>query len=115
MKIAFITDDGKTISRHFGRAQYYLVLEIEDGEVINREMRDKLGHFHFVNEEDHHEHVHNHGDNGGHGMDAGSHQKHTQMANAISDCEVIICGGMGMGAYRSMQSLILAIVTIMHR
>jgi predicted Fe-Mo cluster-binding NifX family protein len=26
MKIAAITDDGKTISQHFGRAAYYMVL-----------------------------------------------------------------------------------------
>lgn len=109
MKIAFITDDGKTISRHFGRAQYYLVIEVEDGEVKNREMREKLGHFQFANqghqEEVHeHEHGHGHSHGEGHGMDAGSHRKHSQMAEAISDCEAIICGGMGMGAYRSMQA-----------
>jgi predicted Fe-Mo cluster-binding NifX family protein len=27
------------------------------------------------------------------------------MAEAIADCEVIICGGMGMGAYESMRQL----------
>jgi len=31
MKIAVITDDGKTISQHFGRSPYYLVLTIEEG------------------------------------------------------------------------------------
>jgi predicted Fe-Mo cluster-binding NifX family protein len=103
LKIAFITDDGKTISRHFGRARYYLVMDIEDGEVRNREMREKLGHFHFVNQENR-DKDHGHGNNGGHGMDEASHRKHTQMAEAISDCEAIICGGMGMGAYRSMQT-----------
>jgi predicted Fe-Mo cluster-binding NifX family protein len=29
MKIAVITDDGKTISQHFGRAPYYMVFSIE--------------------------------------------------------------------------------------
>ena len=27
------------------------------------------------------------------------------MAGAISDCQVVICGGMGMGAYESMRQL----------
>jgi predicted Fe-Mo cluster-binding NifX family protein len=27
------------------------------------------------------------------------------MANTISDCQVLICGGMGMGAYESMRRL----------
>ncbi len=50
MKIAAITDDGKTISQHFGRAAHYLVATVEDGKIVNREMRDKLGHAHFANE-----------------------------------------------------------------
>lgn len=34
------------------------------------------------------------------------------MAEAIGDCKVLICGGMGMGAYQSMQTLgITPIVT----
>lgn len=97
MKIAFVTDDGKTISRHFGRAPYYLVVEVEEGIVLNQEKRDKLGHQQFA-------------DSGHHqpgelrGMDASSHDKHTRMSQAIRDCDVLICGGMGMGAYQSMQS-----------
>jgi predicted Fe-Mo cluster-binding NifX family protein len=35
-------------------------------------------------------------------MDASSHNKHLQMAEAIADCEALLCGGMGMGAYQSM-------------
>lgn len=99
MKIALITDDGKTISQHFGRAPYYLVVTIENGIVTNREMREKLGHNQFsaVGHEDHsHEH---------HGADEAAHGKHSQMAQAISDCEALICGGMGMGAYQSMRRL----------
>jgi len=112
MKIAFITDDGKTISRHFGRARYYLVVEVENGEIQNRDMREKLGHNQFANQGHHHEEGHEHGT--GHGMNAGSHRKHSQMAEAISDCEAVICGGMGMGAYQSMQSFdIKPIVTDM--
>lgn len=37
-----------------------------------------------------------------HGMSAASHAKHLQMAEAIGDCEALLCGGMGMGAYQSM-------------
>ena len=104
MKIAFITDDGEKISRHFGRAPYYLVIEVENGEEIGRELREKLGHNHFAAQEDHSEHKHDHDHNHEHsGMH--SHAKHQSMAEAISDCDALICGGMGMGAYQSMQSL----------
>ena len=41
----------------------------------------------------------------GHGMDAESHDKHVSMANTIADCSVLLCGGMGMGAYESMKQL----------
>lgn len=97
MKIAAITDDGKTISRHFGRASYYLVITVENGQIVNRELRDKLGHTQFANQP--HEE-----DTPGqpHGMGATSHNKHLMMSDAIADCEALLCGGMGMGAYQSM-------------
>jgi predicted Fe-Mo cluster-binding NifX family protein len=99
MKIAVITDDGKTISQHFGRAPYYMVFSIEEGKIAKREMRDKLGHNQFsaVGPEEHHHEQH--------GLDAVSHDKHTQMAGSISDCQALLCGGMGMGAYESMRRL----------
>ena len=79
MKIAAITDDGNTISQHFGRAQYYLVATVENGQIVNREMRNKLGHTQFSNQP--HEE-----DKPGqpHGMDSASHNKHLQMAEAIA-------------------------------
>ena len=35
-KIAAITDDGKTISQHFGRAAYYLVATLKTGQIVAR-------------------------------------------------------------------------------
>jgi predicted Fe-Mo cluster-binding NifX family protein len=98
MKIAFITDDGKTISQHFGRAPYYLVIEVDQGVVVNQEMRDKLGHQQFADRR-----PPPHAGQGS-GMDSASHDKHNRMSQAISDCDYLICGGMGMGAYQSMQA-----------
>jgi transcriptional regulator with XRE-family HTH domain/predicted Fe-Mo cluster-binding NifX family protein len=100
MKIAAITEDGKTISQHFGRAPYYLVLTIEEGKIVNREMRDKLGHNQFSSQEHAKE---SHGAD--HGADSASHNKHVSMAEAIADCKAVLCGGMGMGAYESMRRL----------
>ncbi|MDY6846821.1 MAG: NifB/NifX family molybdenum-iron cluster-binding protein [Chloroflexota bacterium] len=100
MKIAVITDDGKTISRHFGRARYYQIIEIKNGEVINREMREKFGHSEFAHREQRH-----YRSSEGSGMDSASHSKHTRMAETISDCSALICGGMGRGAYQSMETV----------
>jgi len=101
MKIAVITDDEKTISQHFGRAPYYMVVTVEEGKISGHELRPKLGHNHFqgMHGEEGHEHEHEHG------HDEESHQKHASMAEAISDCQIVICGGMGMGAYESMRRL----------
>jgi transcriptional regulator with XRE-family HTH domain/predicted Fe-Mo cluster-binding NifX family protein len=100
MKIAVITDDGKTISQHFGRAPYYVVLTIEEGKIVSREMRDKVGHNQFKSEPQMEE---PHGAE--HGMDSASHNKHVNMAETIADCKALLCGGMGMGAYESMRRL----------
>jgi len=99
MKIAAITDDGQTISQHFGRAAYYLVATVKDGQIVNRELREKMGHAHFANQPHPEEQP-----GQPHGMDAVSHNKHLQMAEAIADCEALLCRGMGMGAYESMKA-----------
>jgi predicted Fe-Mo cluster-binding NifX family protein len=100
MKIAAITDDGKTISQHFGRAGFYLVSIVENGQIIAQELRNKLGHSHFVDQPHPEEQT-----GQPHGMDAFSQSKHTEMAQSIADCEALLCRGMGMGAYESMKSL----------
>ena len=99
MKIAIITDDGRTISQHFGRANYYAVLTIENGQIVSREIREKLAHRHFANEE--HDHSHEPGQR--HGFDAASQSRHVRMSQAIEDCEALLCRGMGAGAYESMK------------
>jgi predicted DNA-binding protein (UPF0251 family)/predicted Fe-Mo cluster-binding NifX family protein len=98
MKIAVVTDDEKTVCQHFGRASLYIVCTMEDGKITGKEIRPKMGHNHFASGEGHAEH------GGKHGFDAASQQKHASMAEAIKDSQVLIAGGMGMGAYESMKS-----------
>ena len=99
MKIAIITDDEKNISQHFGRAIYYAVLTIENGQIVQREMREKLSHKHVANES----HEHTSESDQRHGFDPASQSLHGQMSQAIADCEALICGGMGAGAYESIR------------
>jgi predicted Fe-Mo cluster-binding NifX family protein len=98
MKIAAITDDGKTISQHFGRAAYYLVITVEGSQIVDCELRSKLGHAQF-HEEGHHENA-----NEPHGFGPQADHRHGRMAEAIADCEALLCRGMGMGAYESMKA-----------
>jgi predicted Fe-Mo cluster-binding NifX family protein len=99
MKIAAITDDGNTISQHFGRAPYYQVVTVEEGKITGRELREKLGHTQFADQPHAEEQP-----GQPHGMDPVSHDKHLRMAEAIADCEALLCRGMGMGAYESMKT-----------
>jgi predicted Fe-Mo cluster-binding NifX family protein len=100
MKIAAVTEDGATISQHFGRAPYYLVATVEDGKVVSTEKRDKAGHHTFAAHQDT---PLSPGER--HGFDDGAQMKHASMAETITDCQVLIAGGMGWGAYESMKSL----------
>ena len=98
MKIAAISEDGTTISQHFGRAPLYVVLSVEDGKVARRETRPKAGHHTFAAAE------HPPATGQHHGYDADSQAKHRTMAETISDCQVLLAGGMGWGAYNSLKS-----------
>jgi predicted Fe-Mo cluster-binding NifX family protein len=80
-KIAVPTDDGEYISHHFGQARYFRVITLEDAQVNHSELREKVSHQH-----------------GDHAHPAGVHPGQ-QMIEAISDCQVLVCGGMGTPAY----------------
>jgi predicted Fe-Mo cluster-binding NifX family protein len=101
MKIAAVSEDGVTISQHFGRAPYYIVLTIEDGKIIAREQREKMGHSHFAGE--HHEEHGHESDPRGHGFAPAEQDRHFLMAEAIRDCQMLLARGMGAGAYYSME------------
>ncbi|MBM3694788.1 MAG: dinitrogenase iron-molybdenum cofactor biosynthesis protein [Actinobacteria bacterium] len=87
MKIAAVSEDGRTIAQHFGRAPYYVVVAVEGGEVVLRETRAKVGHRDFAG-----------------GIDPGPVAKHRAMADAIGDCAALLAGGMGSGAFTSLQA-----------
>jgi predicted Fe-Mo cluster-binding NifX family protein len=80
MKLAGITDDGRTISLHFGRARYYLVVTVEDGKIAGQELREKAGHHTFAPQEGQ-----GHGGSEPHGFDPASRGKHAQMLAVIAD------------------------------
>ena len=110
-KIAFVTDDGATISSHFGRAMYYEICTLDGTTVVSRERVPKSGHHsqgqhapgqeHQHGHEQEHQHApgqeHQHGH--GHGHDHGG------MISPISDCTVLVARGMGMGAHNALRAM----------
>ncbi len=100
MKIAVVSENETTISQHFGRAPYYIIQTVENGKVTNKEKFERgsagtcaCGH----SEEEGHHHD-------SHGGDPESDAKHNRMVDPIADCQVLIAGGMGYGAYNSLKS-----------
>lgn len=93
-KIAVVTEDGLSISSHFGMAPEYRVYTIEDGRISGEERRAKP---HHGQHPDHHTH-----DRHGHA--------HDDMFAPIADCQVLLCGGMGTPAYQKAQQAGLEVV-----
>jgi predicted Fe-Mo cluster-binding NifX family protein len=98
MKIAVVSEDEVNVSQHFGRAPYYVVLTVEESRIVDSETRPKAGHHTFAAQG--HPRL---APGESHGYDAGSQAKHRSMAETIADCEVLIAGGMGQGAYESLR------------
>ena len=98
MKIAVITEDETTISQHFGRAPLYVVVTVEDGEIVSKETRSKAAHGMFG------AHRAEPATGERHGYDTGSQRRHTAMMDTIGDCDVLFAGGMGWGAYESLKN-----------
>lgn len=97
MKIAVITDDGQTISAHFGRAGKCAVIEVADGEVVRRELRDMPSHAGGD-----HDHSHNTShDHSRHSHHHGQHRFPEKLA-VMQDCRVVLCRGMGNPAYEKL-------------
>ena len=87
MKIAAVSEDGRLVSQHFGRAPYYVVVTVEGGLVLDRETRSKASHRDFAG-----------------GSDPGPGAKHQAMAQVIGDCAALLAGGMGSGAFVALRA-----------
>jgi predicted Fe-Mo cluster-binding NifX family protein len=105
--IAIVTDDGTTVSSHFGRAQFYEVITFTDGKAVKQERREKAAHHSFASQAGPDDDGHHHGE---------SHQRrHQTMVSPVMDCMAVIARGMGQGAVDHLrQSNLLPILTGLH-
>jgi predicted Fe-Mo cluster-binding NifX family protein len=105
--IAIATDDGVTVSSHFGRALFYEVLNLTDGKVVKRERREKARHLTFAPEGADGEHDHHHGE--------AHEQRHQMMTSSILDCQAVVVRRMGSGAVEHLrEAKIFPILTSLH-
>ena len=107
MKIAVATTDKVNVSEHFGTAPYFLVMEVEEGKIVNEKARNKPCHEKFSGEEEHAQVD----ERGTHGFTAKASQRHKEMGEVVKDCEVIITGRMGSGAYEDFRELGLKVIS----
>jgi predicted Fe-Mo cluster-binding NifX family protein len=97
MKTAIASDDGKTIAAHFGHCAGFLVLTVEDGKVVHREVRKAAG------KPTRHEHPHDHQRDSCECLTkpAAGHQSRLAL---IEDCAAAICLGMGPRAADALEA-----------
>ncbi|MEI7556509.1 NifB/NifX family molybdenum-iron cluster-binding protein [Candidatus Chlorohelix sp.] len=87
MKIAVATNDGKTISVHFGKSQYFMVVTVDEGKEVARELRDRS--------------VPSAAAALGFAEDEANTPKHN--TDHLADCKVVISRGMGGGMLWFLQ------------
>jgi predicted Fe-Mo cluster-binding NifX family protein len=92
MKIAIPTNDGTSISEHFGRSAAFLIFETANGQIKSHEMKSNG-----------HRHSHEQG-NCGHGSAEGAQHSHQAILSALDGCDVVICAGMGQRAAQTLKS-----------
>jgi len=102
MRVAVVTDDGTTVSPHFGLARYYAVLTVEQKQVLAREMLDRAGTLPPVEE-----HPARHGLTGQvdcHGTGTAAAASHLRMVQPILDCQAVLARGMSWSARECLLS-----------
>ena len=106
MKVAIVTEDKVHISDHLGGAPYFVVITVEQGNVVGREIREKFGHEKYAGEEDHPQTD----EKGRHGFGPQASERHKEIYEIIRDCGVLIAGRMGFGAYEDMRGFAMKVI-----
>ena len=100
MKIGIPTNDGTSISEHFGRSAAFLIFETENGQIKSRELKSNgEKHSHAQGACDHHS------------TEIKPHN-HAGILAALEGCELVICAGMGRRAAEALQGCGTQIVVV---
>ncbi|MCP4044827.1 MAG: hypothetical protein GY732_02415 [Gammaproteobacteria bacterium] len=103
MKIAIVSENEQTISRHFGRAENYIIVSFEQEKLTERKTLPKVS---ICDTDGRHRHGQDRkSDSRGSGFGHHSRSKHEQMFKDIKDCDFLLARGMGRGAYQGLEQL----------
>lgn len=85
MRVAVASQDGESISAHFGRCACFIIFDAEDGTVLRKELRKNT----------HTSHAQGNCHASGHSDQPHSH---AAVVQALQDCQAALCYGMGWRA-----------------
>ncbi len=91
MKIAAATNDNINITGHVGRCRAFIVYNIEEGKITNKEIRENTFTHQAAGQQNHEHH------NG-----EGHHHGHQNLIDALKDCSYLLFQG---GGWRLIEDL----------
>ncbi len=107
MRFAIPTDDSRTVASHFGRAKYFMIVEIENGKEFSRKLVENLHarghhghHGHHGNEETHDASCCN-GHGNGHG-NGNHHHGHDDVFESTGQIDAVVAVRMGQHMYEEL-------------
>ncbi|MGC8954985.1 MAG: NifB/NifX family molybdenum-iron cluster-binding protein [Fervidobacterium sp.] len=123
VRIAIPTDDGTTVAPYFGKAEHFVVVEIQEAKEISRKLVENLharghhgGYHHGYHYGHHHEngghgyHYGYHHENGGHGYHYGHHHEngghghgHEEVFESIGDIDGVIAVRIGPHMFEDLK------------
>jgi predicted Fe-Mo cluster-binding NifX family protein len=98
MRIAVPTNDGTSISDHFGRSAAFLIFETENGQIKSRRLKSNVG-----------KHSHPRGEHKDPSTNTHPHD-HAGILTTLEGCELVICIGMGHRAAEALKGRGMQIV-----
>lgn len=103
MKIAVASEDGVSVSQHFGRSAGFVVFDANDGQISTGEFRTNRQTPHAQGLCGIGEHTPGHGHGHEHAQGHSGHS-HAGIVDLLQDCQVVLCGGMGAGAAQALTA-----------
>lgn len=89
MKIAVPTDDGKSIAPHFGRAGYFAIFEVNQGQVTGKKLVENNPYHSSTSQHNHQE---------------GTRHGHERFISLLEGCSILVARGMGPRAVADLEA-----------